>query len=277
MVSLSYNIHLSHALHTHFLPGNASSLPARLPDISQVIRLLIKDNPTLRLKFIGVSYRGYWKSGGKASEVGMHQDAEAALQYAISSSSLSYTTSVSSSPRSLKVVIWGQSIGCAFASPLAAGMLKNKSSHPGVELETLILETPFTSASEMIKTLYPQKWLPYRYLSVFLWNRLDTVGALGRIKSALEENNTRLDKTESRDNSKRLGVVMLEGEKDELVPREHGDEIEALMGKRGVGEVAGLAFKRIRVEGALHTQVLAKGSGRIAAAEAVRGHGDNAV
>ena len=195
----------------------------------------------------------------------MHQDVEAALQYAISSSSLSHATSVSSSPRSLKVVIWGQSIGCAFASHLAAGMIKNKSSHPDVELETLILETPFTSASEMLKTLYPQKWLPYRYLSVFLWNRLDTVGALGRIKSAVEENNKRLD------------VVMLEGEKDELVPAEHGDEIEEVMGKGEGGEVAGMAFKRITVEGALHTQVLAKGRGRIAAAKAVKGHGDSAV
>lgn len=207
----------------------------------------------------------------------MHQDAEAALQYAISSSSLYHATCVSSPPRSLKVVIWGQSIGCAFASHLAAGMIKKKSSHPEVELETLILETPFTSASEMLKTLYPQKWLPYHYLSVFLWNRLDTVDALGQIKSVVEENNKRLDETESRDNSKRLDVVMLEGEKDELVQAQHGDEIEALMGKCEGGEVTRMAFKRITVEGALHTQVLAKGSGRIAAAEALRGHCDSAV
>ena len=264
----------------------------------------------------------------------MHQDAEAALQYAITSCEpFSLAQKASSLSRPLKVVIWGQSIGCAFASHLAAGMVEIKSSHPNVELETLILETPFTSASKMLQTLYPQKWLPYRYLSVFLWNRLDTVSALERVKTALDGSERRLD------------VVMLEGGKDELVPREHGDEIEALckndlegsspkqavmghhntlkvmscapkpsprtlvvqkqaphpeVGRRldrgeiglsssykplllekdagtTVSGLGGLAFKRVTVEGALHTQVLAKGSGRIAAAKAVRGHGDGTV
>ena len=139
---------------------------------------------------------------------------------------------------------------------------------------------------------------------------------------------------------------MLEGEKDELVPREHGDEIEKLCKNDGeaprpkelvaghhttpeviscapklsathlgplkliscsslarqcrdqrsatqsssvesllpgggsvttVAGLGGLSFKRVKVEGALHTQVLAKGSGRIAAADALRGGGDVAV
>lgn len=146
----------------------------------------------------------------------MHQDAVAALQYAVSS----HHTETDEEKRPMNVVIWGQSIGCAFASHLAAGMLEHPSLltpyKQNVELETLILETPFTSASEMLKTLYPQKWLPYRYLSIFLWNRLDTVGALGRLKTALDGS------------GRSLSVVMLEGEKDELVPREHGDEIEKL-------------------------------------------------
>lgn len=277
----------------------------------------------------------------------MQADAEAALQYALASYQPRY-------PSALKIVVWGQSIGCAFASHLAAGMIESPSvitsDDKQVQLETLILETPFTSASEMLKTLYPQKWLPYRYLSVFLWNRLDTISALKRIKYALGNDQKTQSKTVFKNNQKRndgdrrcgttqhsrseavrssatinglpasiedlecsrstetltrksnyagsvdeqapsgeglhhdrqrpwrLSVVMLEGEKDELVPREHGDMIEKLCrdDDRG-GRVAGMTFKRVTVEGALHTQVLAKGSGRIAAAEAVRGRDDGAV
>ena len=179
----------------------------------------------------------------------MQLDAEASLQYAVHSHT-------STCP--LKVIIWGQSIGCAFASHLAASIIETPCRSPAeaveVELETLILETPFTSASEMLKTLYPQRWLPYRYLSVFLWNRLDTVGDLDRIRKA------------SRAGEQTPHVVVLEGGKDELVPQEHGDEIE-MMFKQHRKDGAG--FKRITVEGALHTQVLSKGGGRRAAADAI--------
>ena len=57
--------------------------------------------------------------------------------------------------------------------------------------------------------------------------------------------------------------------------------MESLLPERGpdttVAGLGGLSFNRVKVEGALHTQVLAKGSGRIAAADAVRGRGDGAV
>lgn len=185
----------------------------------------------------------------------MHQDAEAALKYAIDTHASS-----PSSLSPLKVIIWGQSIGCAFASHLAASIVEDPSSlrpnNTHVKLDALILETPFISASEMLKTLYPQKWLPYRYLSVFLWNRLDTVRELNRMRGALK------------DGTRAPHVVVLEGEKDELVPREHGDEIELMLMNGGRGN---LRFRRVTVEGALHTQVLAKGCGRIAVAKAIRG------
>lgn len=70
-----------------------------------------------------------------------------------------------------------------------------------------------------------------------------------------------------KDGSKGPNIVVLEGEKDELVPREHGDEIEMISKSNGRDS---LRFRRITVEGALHTQVLAKGSGRIAAAKAIK-------
>lgn len=53
-----------------------------------------------------------------------------------------------------------------------------------MRLEALILETPFVSVSRMLETVYPQRWLPYRYLSPFLWNHWDSTSSLRRLGEA---------------------------------------------------------------------------------------------
>ena len=40
----------------------------------------------------------------------------------------------------------------------------------GSKVDGLVLETPFTSIRAMLVAIYPQQWLPYRYLYPFLWN-----------------------------------------------------------------------------------------------------------
>lgn len=62
-------------------------------------------------------------------------------------------------------------------------------------------------------------------------------------------------------------VVILEAEKDELVPKSHGDALE----KRCID--MGLDVKRHVIRGALHTEVISRPEGRTIAAEAIRAVG----
>jgi acetyl esterase/lipase len=197
----------------------------------------------VRYIMVCVSYRGYWTSKGRPSESGIAKDAVAALKW------------IASQPRDdptrrVPLILWGQSIGAGVATNLAA-------SHellPGeVDIKLLILETPFTNIRDMLVTIYPQKWLPYKYLWPFLWNHLDSWRAFEQISL---RSSTSLPK-----------VILLEAEKDELVPKSHGDALE----KRCID--LGLDVKRYVIGGALHTEVMSRPEGRIIAAENIRAAG----
>lgn len=137
-----------------------------------------------------------------------------------------------------EIVVWGQSIGAGVASSLATVS----------PVQLLILETPFISARAMLETLYPQKWLPYRCLWPFLRNHLDTHKALGLLKG-------------------RPRILILEAERDELVPRQHGDVLEARC------KELDLVVKRKIVGNALHTEVMSRSEGRMAVVEAIQSIG----
>lgn len=102
----------------------------------------------------------------------------------------------------------------------------------------------------MLETLYPQKWLPYRYLGPFLWNHLDSEKALGDLKNKLPGN----DRKEVV-NGKPPRVLILQAGRDELVPREHGERLEEVCRKKGI------EVERKVIGGGLHTEVLVKGEG----------------
>jgi acetyl esterase/lipase len=143
------------------------------------------------------------------------------------------------------VIIWGQSIGAGVASSLAASQFPS-----GLSLKALILETPFLSIRTMLETLYPQKWLPYRYLWPFLRNHLDTWKALGLVHE--------------RFGAKTPYVLILEAGKDELVPSSHGEMLE-----RRCREL-GLNAKKKVVGNALHTEVMVRQEGVLAVVETIR-------
>src|SRR4051794_33675624 len=65
------------------VPGNASSLPPRLPFLSPVLRMLSQNRLDYPVKYIMVccSYRGFWTSNGRPSEKGIALDAEATLRW----------------------------------------------------------------------------------------------------------------------------------------------------------------------------------------------------
>jgi fermentation-respiration switch protein FrsA (DUF1100 family) len=214
--------------------GNASSLPPRLPLLSPVLRILrARANASglsVRYTVVCCSYRGYWNSGGRATEKGIALDAAASLkwiqQYHRSQESASLENDI-------PVIIWGQSIGAGVATNLAS---QKELFLDGLQLRTLILETPFLSIRSMLETLYPQKWLPYRYLWPFLRNHLDSEKALSLMQNQFGPRSPR--------------ILIVEAGNDELVPRSHGQVLE----KRCLE--LGLKVEKKTVYGALHTEVL---------------------
>jgi fermentation-respiration switch protein FrsA (DUF1100 family) len=218
---------------------NTSSLPPRLPYLSDTIKLITRGSVTdaeekKTLSLVAVSYRGYWKSTGRPSGKGIERDASAALQWVIQQYS---------NVGRLRIVIWGQSIGAGVATNATAGYLENygqKISMPPIE--GLILETPFTSVRDLLVAFYPQKWLPYRYLAPFLQSHWDSEQALGRIART--------------DGERKPQILILEASKDEVVPTGQAQRLEDLSKSLGLG------VERKTIAGALHTEVLVRADGR---------------
>ncbi|KAK5657106.1 hypothetical protein OQA88_3634 [Cercophora sp. LCS_1] len=238
-------------LHIYILyfQGNASSTPPRLPDISWVLRAVSESNEfpfaTSELTFVCLSYRGYWTSSGRPSEKGLRLDAEAGARWIAEHHKQILGKGAE---RSVPILfLWGQSIGSGVATNLAA------SGQLPVELPVrgMILETPFTSVRAMLGVLYPQKWLPYKYLWPFLRNQLDSWANLGLIAE-----------------STRKGQVMphiyiLEADRDELVPKEHGD---ALVQRCLDLEIP---VEKGSTPVAFHSEAIARAEGKRLAAEAI--------
>jgi uncharacterized protein len=104
----------------------------------------------------------------------------------------------------------------------------------------LVLENAFTNIPEMIKAVYPNKWLPYRYLGPLVMDKWDALGASKRLGKEL------------RKKGKRLDILVLISEKDELVPREMG---EKLWGNLTVGENAEIDEQKKEREKEIETDV----------------------
>lgn len=193
---------------------------------------------------VAVSYRGYWTSHDRPYERGIDKDTEAAFRW---TADLHRRRQVStkSAPRPV-VVLWGQSVGCGFATNLAAQTDVDVNLH----IDGLVLETPFTNTRDMLKALYPQKWLPYQYLWPFLRNHLDSTRNLSMITS-----------------KKQHGILpqvhIIEGGKDELVPLSHGKELFQLSSSLG------LSVHKNTVRNALHNQVSTRPAGKQAIANAI--------
>lgn len=169
------------------------------------------------------SYRGYWFSTGRPSQRGIERDLAAVFKH--------LREDFGGADKG--IVLWGQSIGCGI---LMEGLAK----YPLPNVTALVLETPFVSIEEMLKALYPQKWLPYRYLGWALWNRWELLVALKRILSR----------------GWRGQVLVLQAGGDELVPAEQAGKIAEF------AREAGVPVAEEKVEGALHVECMAKPRGR---------------
>lgn len=222
--------------------GNASSLPPRLPEISAILRRVREADEKASYTVIGVSYRGYWASHDRPSERGINMDTEAALQWI---TRIHKTRKVASQAEPV-VLLWGQSVGCGFASNLAAQTTEESN----LPIRGMVLETPFTNTRDMLKALYPQKWLPYQYLWPFLRNHLDTW--------------KNLEIVAQKSKGQAMPVYIVEAGSDELVPQDHGE----ILCKRC--EDLGLPVERHTVRKALHNDVSIRQSGKQAIAEYIQ-------
>ncbi|KIX00806.1 uncharacterized protein Z518_09871 [Rhinocladiella mackenziei CBS 650.93] len=213
-----------------YFQGNASSLPPRLPYLSSILKSAMnKGSKGQKYTIAALSYRGFWKSKGRPSQAGIELDAEAALRWVLAQYDRDRT----------KIVVWGQSIGAGVATIGLANLSRDGSAGLS-RISGVILETPFVDLRAMLVALYPQKFLPYRYLTPFLRSTWDSKTALHRI-----------GKTKPT-----LRILILEAGDDEIVPSGQAAILEEACKKEL------MMVDRKVVPGALHTEVMIKGQGR---------------
>ncbi|KAI9509482.1 Alpha/Beta hydrolase protein [Russula earlei] len=141
-----------------YCQGNAGNPLHRIP----VFATLLDAVPSLAI--LAPAPRSYWTSSAATpTQAGLTADYAAALAFASSF----FPTS--------RLTIYGHSLGASIALCLL-------SSHQCLQNSTatvhgLVLENAFTSVPEMLRALYPQRWLPYRYLGPFVRDRWDARAA----------------------------------------------------------------------------------------------------
>jgi len=220
-----------------YFQGNGGSVPPRLPLLSNTLKLLqSRAGDSTRYTMIALSYRGYWKSSGRATEAGIKLDAQTTLNW------------VKETHPNASIVLWGQSLGAGVACAAAAEHLARNESQ---SVQGLILETPFTSVGSMLQALYPERWLPYRYLTGFLRSHWDSEVALRRIASV--------------DKGRQPQILLCVATRDEVVPAEEAGKLQR------VCEEVSLVNRKVKVIGALHNEATTRREGQEAVASFVVG------
>jgi fermentation-respiration switch protein FrsA (DUF1100 family) len=110
-----------------FLHGNAGNASDRLPNAAELVRL--------GTSVLLLDYRGYGRSEGRPSEAGVYADAQAGIEYLIAERAMAAD----------RIVVFGRSLGGAVAIDLVQRQ----------PVAGLILESTFTSLSDMAESLIP--------------------------------------------------------------------------------------------------------------------------
>ncbi|CAG8660602.1 13174_t:CDS:2 [Dentiscutata erythropus] len=193
-----------------YFQGNAGNMLFRIPVFAKLI--LYSTNIVKKLQIVAIGYRGYWFSTGSPSEKGLQIDALSIYEFV----RVLY-------PKN-PIYIYGHSLGGAVALYLASNEKIQK------ELKGIIIENAFTSIKDMVTTIYPQKWLPYKYLvniPLLIRNKWDNYHVIQGIK---------------------IPILFLSSRNDEIVPQEQMIELykKAKMSKKKVW---------VEFENALHEDV----------------------
>ncbi|KAI5475187.1 alpha/beta superfamily hydrolase [Pseudohyphozyma bogoriensis] len=160
-----------------YLQGNAGSGPARLPVFRSLLlppssRSASSSTPPIPgLTVLAISPRSYWLSTRSTpTEKGVLDDYRTALRYA------------AARYPGRPIVLYGHSLGGAATILLSLEASSSPSSSPSTtplpRPAAIILENPLPSIPYMVRTLYPQRWLPYYYLGPFVLDRWDAIGAV---------------------------------------------------------------------------------------------------
>ncbi|KAG9296439.1 hypothetical protein G9A89_015031 [Geosiphon pyriformis] len=153
-----------------YFQGNAGNTILRLPLFQRILLSPTTKNDVANLTIVAPSYRGYWLSSGRPSEQGLKQDALGIFDY------------VQHHYPKNPIYLYGHSLGGCVTIYLAS------QPHVQDKIRGIILENTFTSIHDMIVTLYPQKWLPYRYLanvSFLIRNKWDNAFLIQEIQTPL--------------------------------------------------------------------------------------------
>ena len=154
-----------------FFHGNAGNISHRGESIKIFHRL--------GLNVFIFDYRGYGRSEGQPSEAGLYEDAQSAWNYLVSKKELQPDN----------IIIFGRSLGGAVAVTLATE----------VQPDALILESVFSSAGDMAKSLYPG----LSYLLVLRFN-FDNTAMIKQVHAPL---------------------LLMHSLDDELIPFEQGKKV----------------------------------------------------
>ncbi|KDQ51254.1 hypothetical protein JAAARDRAFT_199285 [Jaapia argillacea MUCL 33604] len=225
--------------------GNAGNPLHRLPVFASLIcpsNQLSTSSPPSSTAVIAVAPRSYWKSTNRMpTQQSLIRDYTAVLSH----THKLFPTS--------PIIIYGHSLGAAIATCLLSSTTLTPGHHSldddgwKQNLKGVVLENPFTSVPDMVKALYPQKWLPYHYMGRFVWDKWDAVGSLRQDYTAAtpkypagggngeKEAGYRGTVMESIIRDRR--VLVLVSEKDEVVPPEMGHQLSAAMATRYFGSL----------------------------------------
>jgi pimeloyl-ACP methyl ester carboxylesterase len=247
-----------------YFQGNGGSTPMRLPLLSHVLRAItettgssssrMSGSEVTQYTVVALSYRGYWKSSGRATQSGIEKDAQAFLNWV--------SRTYAAPETDLEIVIWGHSLGAAVATSAVSTYLvrqdNQSSDEPLAPISRVILEAPTSSVRDMLISLYPQKWLPYRYLGPFSWNRWDIKADMQQMARWRDQPASRTPNSEPANSTPRSlpPIFLLSAEKDEVIPSYVPEQL--LKHANSLG----LQIEWKNVTGAMHIEAPLKLDGR---------------
>ncbi|KAI9318545.1 Alpha/Beta hydrolase protein [Dichotomocladium elegans] len=165
-----------------YFQGNAGNMIHRLPLFDTILAAV----PSLTI--VGICYRGFGSSGGRASEKGLCRDADAILAHV--------QRQFSHRP----IYLYGHSLG----GGVAIDLLHRQQPRRLSTIRGLIIENTYTSILDMVKALYP-RYTPYPWIAKhFLWNHW---------------------KSRERIRNLTTPILFLSSQNDEIVPSSHMESL----------------------------------------------------